>query len=156
MRGTGTALVLVLVMAAMLSGAGAGARETQAPRLVVITASDDMKFSVTAIAAKRGETLKIRLVAMGTAPKAAMAHNVVVLRPGTNQIAFAEAAAQAKATDYIPTALKAQILAATILVGAGESAEIELKLPARAGVYPFLCTFPGHFINGARGTIEVK
>jgi azurin len=154
MRGTGKALMLVL--AAMLSGAEVRARAAQAPRLVVITASDDMKFSVTAIAAKRGETLKIRLVAIGTAPKAAMAHNLVVLRPGTNQIAFVEAAAQAKATDFIPPALKQQILAATILVGAGESGEVELKLPARAGVYPFLCTFPGHFINGARGTIEVK
>ncbi len=128
----------------------------QTPRLVVVTAGDDMKFSVTKITARPGEVLKIRLTAIGTAPKAVMAHNLVVLRPGSSQIAFVEAAAQAKATDYIPPALKAQVLASTILIANGENAEVEVRLPKRAGTYPFLCSFPGHFANGARGTIEVK
>jgi azurin len=128
----------------------------QVPRLVVVTAGDDMKFSVTTIAAKRGETLKIRLNAIGTAPRASMAHNLLVLKPGSSQIAFVEAAAQAKSTDYVPPSLKSQVLAGTVLIANGETAEIELKLPARAGSYPFLCSFPGHFANGARGTIEVK
>ena len=65
--------------------------------------------------AKPGETLKIRLLAVGVAPRAAMAHNFVVLEAGTNQIAFADAAAKAVATDYIPAALRNQILAATTL-----------------------------------------
>jgi azurin len=136
--------------------AGAGEARAQAPRLVVVTAGDDMKFSVTRIAARRGEVLRIRLNAVGTAPRAAMAHNLIVLRPGSNQIAFVEAAAQAKATDYIPSSLKDQILASTILIANGERAEIEIALPPRAGTYPFLCSFPGHFAGGARGTIVVK
>lgn len=85
-----------------------------------------------------------------------MAHNLVVLRPEASQIAFVEAAAQAKATDYIPPGLKKQILASTILIANGESAEVEVKLPARAGTYPFLCSFPGHFASGARGSVVVK
>lgn len=145
----------VLVVAGMVCGAAAAT--SQAPsRLVVVTAGDDMKFSLTEIRATPGETLKIRLAAVGTAPKSAMAHNLIVLRPGSNQIAFVDAGAQAKATDYVPPRLKSQVLAATILIGNGEAAEIVIKLPARAGTYPFLCTFPGHFINGARGIIVVK
>ena len=140
---------------AAVAGAGSETR-AQAPRLVVVTAGDDMKFSITEISARPGEVLKIRLNAIGTAPKAAMAHNLIVLRPGSSQIAFVEAAAQAKATDYVPPALKSQVLANTILIGSGEHAEIEVRLPRRAGTYPFLCSFPGHFANGARGSIVVK
>ena len=73
---------------AVVAGAGSLAR-AQAPRLVVVTAGDDMKFSVTQITARPGEVLKIRLNAIGTAPKAVMAHNLIVLRPGSSQIAQA-------------------------------------------------------------------
>ena len=146
---------VALVCLAAVAGAGPQAR-AQAPRLVVVTAGDDMKFSVTQITARPGEVLKIRLNAIGTAPKAAMAHNLIVLRPGSSQIAFVEAAAQAKDTDYVPTALKSQILAGTILIANGEHAEVEVRLPKRAGTYPFLCSFPGHFAAGARGSIVVK
>jgi azurin len=150
----GAALATAIVIASSLPAAPAGAR--QAPRLVVVTAGDEMKFSVTQIAAARGETLKIRLIAVGTAPKSAMAHNLVILKAGVSQISFVEAAAQAKATDYIPPAMKNQILASTILIGNGESAEVDVRLPDRAGTYPFLCAFPGHFAAGARGVITVK
>jgi len=79
-----------------------------------------------------------------------------VLQAGSNQITFAEAAAKAVSTDYIPTALKSSIIAATILIGNGESAEIVFKVPTKAGNYPYLCSFPGHFAAGARGKIVVK
>jgi azurin len=146
---------VAVVALALLAAVGYGGR-AQAPRLVVVTAGDDMKFSVTHIRARPGEVLKIRLNAVGTAPRAVMVHNLVVLKPGSSQIAFVEAAAQAKDTDYLPPSLKTQVLASTILVANGETAEVEVRLPKRAGVYPFLCSFPGHFANGARGTIEVK
>ena len=125
-------------------------------RTVTITANDEMKLSINEITAKPGEVLRLRLLAVGTAPKATMAHNIVVLQAGSNQITFAEAAAKAVSTDYIPTALKSSIIAATILIGNGESAEIVFKVPTKAGNYPYLCSFPGHFAAGARGKIVVK
>jgi azurin len=153
--------MLLLRAAALLALSGLAPGATPAlpqapPRLVVVTATDDMKFSVTEIRARPGETLRIRLAGAGTAPKSAMAHNLIVLRPGTNQIEFVDAAARAKATDYIPPKLKGQVLAATTLIGNGEAGEVVITLPARAGTYPFLCSFPGHFINGARGIIVAK
>ena len=120
-------------------------------RTVEITGGDDMKYSVTSIAAKPGETLLIRLVSKGTLPKIAMAHNVVVLKAGAKQIDFANAAATASATGYIPPDMKDQVLAATAMAGPGETVEVKFKVPQVAGSYPYLCTFPGHFAAGMRG-----
>jgi azurin len=127
-----------------------------AARTVEITGGDDMKYSVTSIAAKPGETLLIRLVSKGTLPKIAMAHNVVVLKLSAKQIDFVNAGAMARATDFIPQDMKDQVLAATALAGPGETVEVTIKMPAAAGSYPFVCTFPGHFAAGMRGTIVVK
>ncbi len=127
-----------------------------APRTVEITGGDDMKYSVTSIPAKPGETLRIRLVSKGTLPKVAMAHNVVVLKSGAKQIDFANAAATASATGYIPADMKDQVLAATTMAGPGETVEVTFKVPAAAGSYPYLCTFPGHFAAGMKGMIVVK
>ena len=127
-----------------------------AARTVEITGGDDMKYNVTTIAAKPGETLRIRLTSKGTLPKIAMAHNVVVLKAGAKQIDFANAAATARDTDFIPPAMKDQVLAASTLAGPGETVETTLKVPTTPGSLPFLCTFPGHFAAGMRGTIVVK
>jgi azurin len=126
------------------------------PRTVEIVGGDDMKYSVTSIPAKAGETLRIRLVSKGTLPKVAMAHNVVVLKPGAKQLDFVNAAAMARATDFIPTEMKDQVLAATTLAGPGETVEVVFKVPAVEGNVPFVCTFPGHFAAGMRGNIVVK
>jgi azurin len=125
-------------------------------RTVELTGGDDMKYSVTSIPAKRGETLRIRLMSKGTMPKIAMAHNVVVLKLGAKQLEFANAAAMARATDFIPPDMKDQVLAATTLAGPGETVEVTFKVPAAPGSYPYLCTFPGHFAAGMKGTLVVK
>jgi azurin len=127
-----------------------------AARTVELTGSDDMKFNVTTIDAKRGETLKVRLVSKGTLPKIAMAHNFVLLKLGAKQLDFANAAAMARATDFIPADMKDQVLAATTLAGPGETVEVTFKVPAAAGSYPFICSFPGHFAAGMRGNLVVK
>jgi azurin len=132
----------------------AGAQTT--PRTVEIVGGDDMKYSVTTIQAKRGEQLRIVLTSKGAMPKIAMAHNVVILTKGSDAAAFAVAAAPARATDFIPPNLKSQVLAASGLAGNGETVEVTFKAPAVSGQYPFLCTFPGHFAAGMKGTLIVK
>ena len=131
------------------------AAKAGAARLIEIGAGDDMKYSVTEIAAKPGETLRLKLVSKGTLPKVAMAHNVVVLKSAAKQADFANAAATARATDFVPPDMKDQVLAASGLAGPGETVEVTVKIPA-AGSYPFICTFPGHFAAGMRGTITAK
>ena len=135
---------------------GAGKAAAGAGRLVEITGGDDMKFNVTEIAAKPGETLHIQFKNVGTLPKMAMAHNVVVLKPTTKVVEFNTAAAAARETDFIPAAMKSDVVASTALAGPGETVDVTFKVPAAAGTYPFMCTFPGHFTAGMKGNLVVK
>lgn len=127
-----------------------------AARTVEIFGSDEMKYSLTQIVAKRGEVLRIRLISKGTLPKIAMAHNVVVLKPGANLAKFIEAGAPFRATDFIAPAMKDQVLAATRFAGPGETVELTFQVPPRAATYPFVCTFSGHFQEGMKGVIVVR
>ena len=142
---------LVTIVAAQVIAA-----QTPAVRLVELTGNDLMKYSVTAIAAKPGELLHVRLKNVGTLPKVAMAHNFVLLAKGTDPTAFTNAAATAGATGYIAPAMKAKVLASTPLAGAGETVDVTFKAPAAPGVYTFLCSFPGHFLSGMKGALTVK
>lgn len=126
------------------------------PRTIEIVGADDMKYSVTTIPAARGEQLRIRLISKGTMPKIAMAHNVVVLKLGTNELKFITAGATHRATDFIAPETKAQVLAATAFAGPGETVEVTFKVPDVAGNYPYVCTFAGHFQAGMKGMLVVK
>ena len=131
-----------------------------APRLVVLTVADPvgekMSYSKGTITAKPGERLKIRLVSLGKLPRTVMTHNWVLLKLGSDPKKFADAAALSPTTGYIPAALKSQIVAQTEMVGPGEQSEIIVTVPAKPGVYPYLCTFAAHFAAGMSGTLVVK
>lgn len=130
--------------------------QAQGPRVIEIEGTDQMKFSVTSITAKPGEQLTVRLKAVGTMPKLAMQHNFVLLAANANAATFTNESAMAAATAYIPAARKGEVLASTGMAGAGETVEVTFKAPATAGTYAFVCSFPGHFAAGMRGTLVVK
>jgi azurin len=134
----------------------APAASAKGVRTVEIVGSEDMKFSLATITAKPGEQLRVRLVAKGSMPKVAMSHNFVLLKKSASPVDFVAAAVMASATGYIPADKKADVLANTELAGAGETVEVVFKAPAVAGDYPYLCSFPGHFQAGMKGTLSVK
>ncbi len=125
-----------------------------APRVIEITANDQMKFSVATIEATAGEEIKVVLKNDGTLPKEAMGHNFVLLKAGVDMTAFATAAMTAKDTDYVPAAKKGDVLASIPVLGPKKSGEVTFKAPA-AGDYNFLCSFPGHYML-MKGTLKVK
>ncbi|MFZ5496795.1 MAG: plastocyanin/azurin family copper-binding protein [Verrucomicrobiota bacterium] len=123
---------------------------------VEITANDAMKFNLTRFEVAAGQDVKIIFTNLGTMPKQAMGHNLVILKHGADAKAYADAAVMAMATDYIPAAKADQVIAHTKLLGPKQSEEITFKAPAEAGEYPFLCTFPAHFLSGMKGVMVVK
>ena len=157
--------LLLPVLAGSLVLAGCGKKEeTAAPVAAAesavatfeFTANDSMKFNVTRIEAKAGQDVKVILTNMGSMPKAAMAHNWVLLKKGSDAKAFVGAAVMAAATEYIPAASADQILAHTKLLGPKQSDEITFKAPTEPGEYVFLCSFPAHFLSGMTGVLVVK
>ena len=129
---------------------------SKAARTVEITGGDTMKFDKTEITARPGEMLHVVLKSNGTMPKIAMAHNFVVLKAGTDAAAFNTAAFNARITDFIPPEMKDAVITNTGLAGPGETVETTFKVPAKPGRYTYLCSFPGHFALGMRGTLIVK
>ncbi|HTJ77858.1 MAG TPA: plastocyanin/azurin family copper-binding protein [Rariglobus sp.] len=125
-------------------------------RAIEITASDAMKFDLAEIRAKPGEALAVTLKNLGTMPKFSMGHNWVLLDAGVDLNAFAGDTGLAAKTEYIPTAYKDQIIAATKLLGPKESDTVRFYAPAKPGRYPFICSFPGHFQVGMKGELIVE
>ena len=144
--------------AATASTAPAPAAAPAAPAVanIELTANDSMKFSATHFEVSAGQEVKVTLTNLGTMPKVAMGHNFILLKKGTDLKAFTDAAIMAAATDYVPATLADQIIAHTKLLGPKQSDEITFKAPTEPGEYPFICSFPAHFLSGMKGVIVVK
>ncbi len=110
---------------------------------------DDMKYDRTLFKVKAGQKITLDFKNIGKLPKEAMSHNVVILQQGTDINAFGAAAIPAK-PDHIPADMASDVIAHTKLLGPGESDQITFTLQD-AGVYDFICSFPGHF-----GTMKGK
>lgn len=136
--------------------AAPAAKTAKGVRTITITGNDQMKFDVARIDAKPGERLRVVLKAVGNFPKTAMAHNFVLLKEGANAAEVNKAAMNARETEFIPAAMKAQIHAFTKLAGAGETVEVTFNAPTKPGTYEYLCTFPGHYLVGMKGELVVK
>ena len=147
-----------MFLAALLAtvGSGPAVQAAASARTVTIQTGDDMKFSLTEVQAKPGERLRIVLKSTGGMPKTLMGHNVVVLSKGADVKAFLDASAMARANDFVAPSFAKQILAATGLIGGGETSEVTFTAPKAPGRYDYVCSFPGHVVAGMRGVLVVK
>lgn len=114
-------------------------------------------YDKTELTVKAGQKVKVTLTNTGSI--APQPHNFILLRPGKVDAVGAMANAmltdpQAMAKSYIPDAAKADILANTKLVQPNQSETVEFVAPAEAGDYPYICTFPGHWLL-MRGVMHV-
>jgi putative heme-binding domain-containing protein len=77
-----------------------------------------------------------------------MPHNFAIVQPGhlatVGELAEATARdADAMARNYIPKSDK--IMLASKLLQPGESQALAFKVPTEPGIYPYVCTYPGHW-----------
>jgi azurin len=123
---------------------------------VTISGYDTMKFSVTSIEAKPGQQIIVELKNEGSMPKDAMGHNWILLKAGIDPVAYANAAANAKAENYQPKALANQVIASIGLLGPKERGQTSFTAPKEPGTYHFICSFPAHTQAGMKGVLVVK
>jgi azurin len=126
------------------------------PRVIEITAGDNMKYSLATIEAKPGEDVQVVLKNVGAAPKEVMAHNWVLLKAGTDAAGYDSAALTEKDSGYLPARLQDEVIAKIDLLGPNQSGAVEFTTPATPGDYVFLCTFPAHYQVGMHGILTVK
>jgi azurin len=111
-----------------------------------------MLFDVKRFEVKPGQPVKLIL-----SNPDAMQHNLVIVKPGALEEVGTAGNEMAKdpegmKKDYVPKSDK--VLAATKLINAGATATLRFKAPTEPGSYPYVCTFPGHWVI-MNGVMEV-
>lgn len=136
------------------AGNGSGSGSTMEPVTLEIGSDGEMlAYNKTELTVKAGQ--EVTLVFNNNS--ASQQHNWV-LADGGDDVAeqIDQAGQQAGAdADYLPEDTS-DIIAHTELVNGGETAEITFTAPSEPGEYTYLCTFPGHFQAGMKGTLIVE
>ncbi len=113
-------------------------------RRVKIETGSNLTYKTREFSVKAREPIALTLANPDVVP-----HNWVLVAPGAlkkvgalgNQLI---ARPDAYARQYVPEA--DEVIAHTDIVSAGEQQTIYFNAPAEPGRYPFLCTFPGHWM----------
>jgi putative heme-binding domain-containing protein len=113
-------------------------------RAVRLEAGKNLTFATPTLRAKAGEVLRLTFTNPDVVP-----HNWVLVKPGTLKTVGETANRliadpDAVARNYVPKA--DAVLVYTDVVPPQGSTAIHFRAPAAKGRYPFLCTFPGHWM----------
>jgi len=112
-----------------------------------------MLFDVVKFEAATGQPIRLEFTNPDATP-----HNLVIVKPGALEEIGIAGNEMAKDPDgyakgFIPTSEK--ILVHTRMLDPEKSQTIRFKAPTEPGVYPYLCTFPGHWVI-MKGEMVVK
>jgi azurin/sugar phosphate isomerase/epimerase len=113
-------------------------------RVITMEAGLGLQFTQKEIVVKAGESLSLTFKNPDVVP-----HNWMLAKPGSLQTMGALANAlitdpKALANHYVPDSQ--DVLVYTDMTSPGSSFTIHFKAPATPGLYPYLCTFPGHWM----------
>lgn len=127
-------------------------RALQTRVVEIATVEAQMAYDVTAFRVAPGQQVEIVFRNEDVLP-----HNLVVVRPGAGELVGRAADAMATdpdafAKEFIPDT--PAVLYATRMLQAGESVRLQFAAPEREGNYPYICTFPAHWIT-MKGVMEV-
>jgi azurin len=116
------------------------------PQVVEIsTVNERMQYSVTEFKVKAGAPVKLVMENPDATP-----HNLMIVVPGSEDEIGMAANEMAKLpgafekSDFIPKSDK--ILFATKMLKQNESETLRFMAPKQPGKYPYICSFPGHYL----------
>jgi azurin len=130
----------------------AAAQTAKAETIKIATKGNDFAYDKTTLMAKPGQ--KIKLVFTNKSDKKMkLQHNWVLVKPGTSDTVGQAGLKAGPENGFVPSS--SDVLAHTKLIDAGQSDTIEFTAPSQPGDYPYICTFPGHYIM-MKGLLKVK
>jgi azurin len=116
----------------------------EAETILVRTMQAQMKFDQTEIAVEPGAKIKLVLENIDDLP-----HNIVFFKPGTDVVAVSnkqmEKPEEALKRNWLPDDSK--IWLNSRMLNPKEKQELEFTAPMEPGVYPYMCSFPGHVLT---------
>lgn len=146
----GVALASAMLLTACSGGSTGGNGGGAGGALSIEADGENLAFKPAALSAKAGSAVTVNFKNVSTAQQ----HNWVLVNGGDDVAGKVdEAAIAAGAPNYLPTG-NADILASTDMLAAGGTGTASFTAPA-AGTYTFMCTYPGHFAAGMKGTLTV-
>jgi uncharacterized cupredoxin-like copper-binding protein/glucose/arabinose dehydrogenase len=119
-------------------------------KTILLGTKPGLKFDITNLTLKAGT--KVKLTFANTDD---MLHNFVLTAPGSGNIVgemVMKMGLDGEKYNFIPNSVK--VLAHTILLQPGKSDTIYFTVPKIPGIYPFICTYPGHYMV-MKGQIKV-
>lgn len=124
-------------------------RRTGLKTITISCLPERMLFSSQEFFVRPGQPVKLVLLNAD-----ATDHNLVIVKPGMLEEVGLAANAMAKdprnaASDFVPPELANVILQATPMIGPSRTAQtavLRFDAPNEPGLYPYVCTFPGHWI----------
>jgi len=108
--------------------------------VIPIKAVAGLKYDPVRFRVKPGATVRLVLTNADD-----MAHNLLITQPGKREDVVKQAEAlgdKGPAMNYIPKS--GNVLWSIPLVNPGQSNSVTFTVPEEEGVYPYVCTFPGH------------
>jgi len=141
---------------AVAAGAALFSPAAQAACEFDIEVGDTLQYSTDVIEADADcESITIHLTHTGKLPAAAMGHNWVLSADSDFRAVANAGMASGLEQDYLPPDDE-RVLAATEVIGGGESTRIEFSIDALDpdGSYTFFCSFPGHWA-AMKGTFRL-
>jgi len=145
--------ILTDLATASIARANPWRRRLPNARVVEFEAGKNLTFAPASFEAHPGETIQLNFKNPDVVP-----HNWALIRPGTlpevgDLINKIIAEPDAVARHYIPK--HKAVLAHTDMVPPGDQFTIFFKAPDQPGSYPYVCTFPGHWMV-MNGVLIVK
>jgi len=111
-----------------------------APATINLKAMIDLQFDVVRFKVKPGSNVTLTLTNVSD-----MSHNLLITKPGSrlNVVDTAlKLAEKGPQMDYIP--VTDDVLWSIPVVSPGQTKSVSFTAPAQSGVYPYVCTYPGH------------
>lgn len=157
--------ILLLVLVA-LTACGGGAADTttggnggdsgsttEPVTLELGSEGEQLAFNKTELRVEAGQEVTLVFNNNSTGQQ----HNWVLADGGDDVAEQINQAGQQAGADggYLPEDTS-NIIATTELLNGGETTEITFTAPSEPGEYTYLCTFPGHYQAGMKGTLIVE
>ena len=120
----------------------ASAKPAQTVEIQIGSVANTMTYDKTKLSVPAGSS--VHLTMKNNATMATLPHNWVLVKPGTEASVAAAGLKLGEAAGYFDVRDK-DALAHTDLAKPGTTSEVTFDAPA-PGDYPYICTFPGHYM----------